>query len=106
MISLLPGASDALYERVRLGELSEMPILLAAGGIADGRGVAAALTLGAEGVVMGTKYLASEEADILQGYKNDVLRTVDGGTDDHKMQRLRHIARDHGLARAVRWLGW
>ena len=77
--SLLPEVCDSLYERVTLGELSEMPILLAAGGIADGRGVAATLVLGTEGVVMGTKYLASEEAEILQGYKNDVLQTVDGG---------------------------
>jgi nitronate monooxygenase len=79
VISLLPEVSDALYECVRFGELSEMPILLAAGGVADGCDVAAALALGTEGVVMGTKYPASEEADILQGYKNDVLRTVDGG---------------------------
>lgn len=37
-------------------------LLLAAGGIADGRGLAAALMLGADGVVVGTRFLASEEA--------------------------------------------
>ena len=79
VISLLPEVSDALYGLVKLGELAEMLILIAAGRIAEGRGVAATLALGAEGVVMGTRYLASEEAEILHGYKNEVLRMVDGG---------------------------
>jgi len=38
VISLLPEVSDALYGLVKLGELAEMPILIAAGGIAEGRG--------------------------------------------------------------------
>ena len=38
VISLLPEVSDALYGLVKLGELAEMPILIAASGIAEGRG--------------------------------------------------------------------
>jgi NAD(P)H-dependent flavin oxidoreductase YrpB (nitropropane dioxygenase family) len=50
---LVPLAADAL----------EVPVL-AAGGIADGRGLAAALALGAEGVVIGTRLLLTEECPI------------------------------------------
>ena len=49
--------------------------VLAAGGIADGRGVAAALILGADGVVMGTRFLASKEAPIGDSWKNLILNS-------------------------------
>jgi NADH:quinone reductase (non-electrogenic) len=55
---LIPRAADAL----------EVP-LLAAGGVADGRGLAAALALGAQGVVVGTRLLASEECPIHEQIK-------------------------------------
>jgi nitronate monooxygenase len=71
IVSLLPEVADALNE-------SNIP-LIAAGGIADGRGAAAVLSLGAVGAVMGTRFLASEEASVSKGYKNDVVRTSDGG---------------------------
>jgi nitronate monooxygenase len=71
IISLLPEAVDALRD-------TNIP-LMAAGGIVDGRGFAAALSLGAAGVVMGTRFLASKEAKISKGYQDDVLRTTDGG---------------------------
>jgi len=45
----------------------------------DGRGTAAALTLGAAGVTMGTRYLASPEANLAPGYQAAVLRASDGG---------------------------
>jgi NAD(P)H-dependent flavin oxidoreductase YrpB (nitropropane dioxygenase family) len=50
----------------------EIPVV-AAGGIADGRGVAAALALGAEGVLVGTRFLATFEAAITDGWKAALL---------------------------------
>jgi nitronate monooxygenase/enoyl-[acyl-carrier protein] reductase II len=47
--------------------------VVAAGGIFDGRGLAAALVLGAVGVNVGTRFLASEEATISDGYKQAIL---------------------------------
>ena len=74
VISLFPEVADALE-----GEGFRDISLVAAGGIAEGRGVAACLSLGAEGVVMGTRFLASPEATIAKGYQDDVLRSKDGG---------------------------
>ena len=61
----------------------DVPVV-AAGGIADGRGLAAALMLGAEGVLMGTRFYASQEAAghaeakrrILAGTGDDTLRSI------------------------------
>ena len=74
IISLLPEATDAL-RREGLGHIP----LLASGGIADGRGVAAALALGAAGVVMGTRFLASKEVIIHPRWQEAVLEAEDGG---------------------------
>ncbi|KAL2065270.1 hypothetical protein VTL71DRAFT_2939 [Oculimacula yallundae] len=73
IVSLIPEVRDAMKE---VG--IDIPII-AAGGIADGRGVAAALGLGAVGAAMGTRFLASREADIAKGYQNEVVRATDGG---------------------------
>ena len=54
----------------------DVPVL-AAGGIADGRGVAAALMLGAQGVQCGTCFLTAHECRIHQNYKNKVLAARD-----------------------------
>ena len=43
--------------------------VIAAGGIADGRGIAAALTLGAQGVCLGTRFLATSEMAVDQSWK-------------------------------------
>lgn len=51
--------------------------VIAAGGIADGRGVAASFMLGAEGVQVGTRFLATEECQIHENYKNLVLKAKD-----------------------------
>ena len=53
--------------------------VIAAGGIADARGLAAALALGAEGVQMGTRFLATEECMIHANYKKAILEA--GSTD-------------------------
>ncbi|KAF1829338.1 inosine monophosphate dehydrogenase [Decorospora gaudefroyi] len=74
VISLLPEAADAL---ARDG-FSHIP-LVASGAIADGRGVAAALALGAQGVVMGTRFLASREVNVHPLYQAAVLEAQDGG---------------------------
>lgn len=63
---LVPQVADAV----------SIPVI-AAGGIADGRGIAASFMLGAEGVQIGTKFLASEECQIHENYKNLVLKAKD-----------------------------
>ncbi|MGN0633095.1 MAG: enoyl-[acyl-carrier-protein] reductase FabK [Oscillospiraceae bacterium] len=63
---LVPQVVDAL----------EIPVL-AAGGIADGRGIAASFMLGAEGVQVGTRFLASDECRIHENYKNLVIKAKD-----------------------------
>ncbi|PGH05867.1 hypothetical protein AJ79_06709 [Helicocarpus griseus UAMH5409] len=75
VISLVPEVKDALARKGLGGQIA----LVAAGGIVDGRGVAAALCLGAEGVVMGTRFLACSDAKISKGYRDEVLRVDDGG---------------------------
>jgi len=67
--SLVPALVDAVAPR---------PVV-AAGGIGDGRGVAAALALGAEAVCVGTRLLASQEAFAHEEYKR---RVVAAGVDD------------------------
>lgn len=49
--------------------------MLAAGCISDGKGLAAALALGAEGVYMGTRFIASKEAQVSEEYKNSILKS-------------------------------
>lgn len=76
IISLIPECADAL-EREGFGSIP----LIATGGIVDGRGVAAALTLGASGVTMGTRFLCSPEAVISKGYREAVVNASDGGVN-------------------------
>lgn len=52
--------------------------LIAAGGIADGRGMAAAMTLGADGVQMGTRFLATEESNAPEVYQRLLLEAKEG----------------------------
>ncbi|KAM5434939.1 putative nitronate monooxygenase [Microsporum canis] len=73
IITLLPEVRDTLAERG-----VDVP-LVAAGGIVDGRGVAAALCLGADGVAMGTRFLACSQTAITKGYQDELLRARDGG---------------------------
>ena len=60
-------------------DLVDVPVL-AAGGIADGRGLAAALTLGADGVYLGTRFLATREAYAHHAYKDRIVVMDDEGT--------------------------
>lgn len=84
IISLLPEVADAM------GEDMDIP-LIAAGGIADGRGVAAALGLGAAGVAMGTRFLAATEARISKGYQQEVVRATDGATSTTRTHLYNHL---------------
>lgn len=54
--------------------------VIAAGGIGDGRGLAAAFMLGAQGVQMGTRFLVAKESKIHPNYKKAVLRAKDAST--------------------------
>lgn len=68
--------------------------IVAAGGIADGRGLAAAMMLGAEGVLMGTRFYASQEADGHPDAKRRIVEAAGG-------QTVRSIVFD--LSRRNRW---
>lgn len=80
LISLLPEVDDALSSLSNTPQIPK-PTLIAAGGIVDGRGLAAAISLGASGVVMGTRYLACPESNIAAGYQEAVIKTSDGGVN-------------------------
>ncbi len=72
-------------------------LVLAAGGIADGRGLAAALMLGADGAWIGTRLVATDESDAHDGYKSrvvaaratDTLRTAVFGPDTPQFNPMR-----------------
>lgn len=66
---LFPAATQAL----------DIPVL-ASGGIADGRGLAAALSLGCEGINMGTRFLVTQEAPIHEGIKQKVVEMDENQT--------------------------
>jgi enoyl-[acyl-carrier protein] reductase II len=69
--ALVPQVVDAVGERV--------PVV-AAGGIVDGRGLAAALALGADGVWVGTRFIATPEAHTVNGYKEKLVELHEDGT--------------------------
>ncbi len=62
-----------------IAERADLPIL-AAGGICDARSAAAALVLGAEGIQMGTRMLASREAGVHANFKDAIVAASDDGT--------------------------
>jgi len=70
-LPLVPQVVDAVGDRV--------PVV-AAGGIVDGRGLAAALALGADGVWVGTRFIATPEARAVVGYKDALLGLAEDGT--------------------------
>lgn len=80
LMTLLPEVDDTVTDCCHNLNIPK-PTLIAAGGIMDGRGVAATLSLGAQGVVMGTRYLACPEANIAKGYQDAVLKASDGGVN-------------------------
>lgn len=84
-MALVPQVADAV----------KIPVI-AAGGIADGRGIAAAFMLGARGVQMGTRFVATEECQVHENYKDFILRAKDidtrvtGRSTGHPVRVLRN----------------
>ena len=68
-MALVPQMVDAL----------DIPVI-AAGGIADGRGIAAAYMLGAKGVQVATRFLVASECIVARGYKDAILKAKDSST--------------------------
>lgn len=60
-------------------DATDLPVI-AAGGIGDGRGIAATFLLGAQGVQLGTRFLVATECGVHQNYKNKVLKANDIST--------------------------
>jgi NAD(P)H-dependent flavin oxidoreductase YrpB (nitropropane dioxygenase family) len=100
--TLVPQVVDAI----------DVPVV-AAGGVGDGRGLAAALALGAEGVLMGTRFLATTEAPVPDGWKRAIL---DAAGHDTVRTSIPDLAQEAAwpppvAARAIRnaflerWLG-
>ena len=90
-----------------IGELTTMVLVpqvvdavsipvIAAGGIADGRGVAASFMLGAEAVQMGTHFVATKESIVHQNYKDKIIKAKDidtrvtGRSTGHPVRALRN----------------
>lgn len=70
-VALVPQVVDAVGEQV--------PVV-AAGGLFDGRGLAASLALGADGVWIGTRFIATPEARAVAGYKETLIELAEDGT--------------------------
>ena len=84
-MSLVPQVADAV----------SIPVI-AAGGIADGRGIAAAFMLGAEAVQMGTRFVVAKESIVHQNYKDRLIKAKDidsavtGRSHGHPIRSLRN----------------
>ncbi len=84
-MALVPQVADAV----------EIPVV-AAGGIADGRGVAAAFMLGAQGVQMGTCFVVTKESQVHENYKKCILKAKDidtrvtGRSTGHPVRAIRN----------------
>ncbi|MEM6463876.1 MAG: nitronate monooxygenase [Pseudomonadota bacterium] len=70
-IALTPAIADAVGDRA---------MVLASGGIADGRGLAAALMLGADGAWIGTRFVATTESAVAAEYKDRIVAAATGDT--------------------------
>lgn len=68
VFTFVPEAADYLAQH------APGTLLVAAGGVADGRGLAAALMLGADGVLMGTRFVASKESEAPEGFRQAIIR--------------------------------
>ncbi|KAJ5693260.1 hypothetical protein N7462_002683 [Penicillium macrosclerotiorum] len=83
IISLLPEVRNAVATHPR----AEKTAIMAAGGVVDGRGCVAALSLGADGIVMGTRFVATSECPAPPSIKESIISARDGGVSTIKSAR-------------------
>ena len=89
------GETTTMVLVPQIADAVSIPVI-AAGGIADGRGMAAAFMLGAKGVQLGTRFIATEECWAHENYKNLVLKARDidtkvtGRSTGHPVRALRN----------------
>jgi enoyl-[acyl-carrier protein] reductase II len=85
------GGTSTMALIPQVCDVTDLPVI-AAGGIADGRGVAAAFMLGAQGVQLGTRFLVAQECSVHPNYKEKILKATDISTTTTGM-RLGHPVR-------------
>ena len=89
------GESTTMVLVPQVADAVNIPVI-AAGGIADGRGIAAAFMLGAKGVQMGTHFVVTEESQVHDNYKERIIKARDidsrvtGRTTGHPVRALRN----------------
>lgn len=89
------GENTTMVLVPQIADAVDVPVI-AAGGIADGRGVAAAFMLGARGVQLGTHFVVTEESQVHENYKQMILKAKDidskvtGRTTGHPVRALRN----------------
>lgn len=82
--------SEIVCEEVLDG--CKLPVIMG-GGVYDGRGLAAALAYGAQGVLCGTRFLASEESEVNQGIKDWIINAKSGDTITIKKDNPNRVAK-------------
>ncbi|KAK8101357.1 hypothetical protein PG999_011731 [Apiospora kogelbergensis] len=87
VVSLVPEIADMVEQTASGREVA----VWAAGGLAEGRGVAASLVLGAEGAVLGTKFMVAAESDAQDFKKQTIFSTSDGGMNTVKSYLHDHV---------------
>ena len=89
------GAQTTMTLVPQIVDAVNIPVI-AAGGIADGRGVAASMMLGAEGVQMGTRFVTAKESIVHKNYKEKIFKAKDidsevtGMSTGHPIRQLRN----------------
>ncbi len=89
------GESTTMVLVPQIADAVSIPVI-AAGGIADGRGIAAAFMLGAKGIQMGTHFVVTEESQVHDNYKEKIIKARDidsrvtGRTTGHPVRALRN----------------
>ncbi|MGN6348112.1 MAG: NAD(P)H-dependent flavin oxidoreductase, partial [Candidatus Nitrosocosmicus sp.] len=107
-MSLVPQIADSLRVQIK----DKVIPVVAAGGISDGRGLAAALALGASGVAIGTRFLVAKESGAFEGYKAQLLSAKESDTIVTKVftglpaRLLRNRFLDEYTKAKVEYLDW